>query len=316
MARSRSRIRFARLNARVGLAFVGIVIALVVASLRFFGSDFRFGQTENRETILETPHQPSPNQAGEQRTVTSDAVPDGQHPLDPVLELAKRELEAFSQQVVDYTAVMRKRERIGGKLGEENQMFLKIINRRSLPNNEKIPLHAYLRFESPSSVRGREVLWVEGKNDGNLIAHEAGLLNLMSVQLEPTGALAMIGNKYPITGIGMGNLFSKLIEKGERDRRLGDCEVTIREHERLDDLDVAIIEVKHPQKQAAFDFHLARIYLDLQRHLAVRYEAYLWPGKPGDEPPLEEQYIYDDVKLNVGLSEADFDPKNQGYQFP
>ncbi len=58
------------------------------------------------------------------------------------------------------------------------------------------------------------MIWVEGKNGGKLIAHEAGLLGLMSVQLDPHGTLALTGNKYPITGIGIGNLLSKLIEKG------------------------------------------------------------------------------------------------------
>jgi hypothetical protein len=233
-----------------------------------------------------------------------------------VIELAKREFEAFSQNVVDYTAIMLKRERIGGKLGEENRIAIKIINPRVSDTETKIPLHVYLRFESPSNIRGREVIWVDGKNDNNMIAHEAGLFNLMSVTLPPDGSLAMMGNKYPITGIGMGNLFKKLIEKGERDRRLGDCEVTIRENQPFEDQSVVLIEVKHPTKQADFDFHLARIYLDTQRHLPLRYESYLWPNEPNGEPPLEEQYTYQDIQVNVGLSEADFDPKNPDYQFP
>jgi Protein of unknown function (DUF1571) len=240
----------------------------------------------------------------------------GPHPLDPVIELAKREFEAFSQNVVDYTAVMLKRERIGGKLGEESQLAVKIINPHVTQTKARIPLHVYLRFESPNSVKGREVIWVDGKNDGNLIAHEAGMFNLMSVTLPPDGTLAMIGNKYPITGIGMGNLYKKLIEKGERDRRLGDCDVTIREMEPFDDRNVVLIEVKHPKKQADFDFHIARIYLDTDRHLPLRYESYLWPSEPNNEPPLEEQYTYQDIQLNVGLSESDFDPKNPDYQFP
>lgn len=238
------------------------------------------------------------------------------HPLDSVLKLARTEFEAFSESVVDYTAVMLKRERIGGKLGEENRIAIKIINRRIDANMGQIPLHVYLHFESPKNVRGREVIWVEGKNEGKLTAHEAGLFNLMSVTLPPEGNLAMMGNKYPITGIGMGNLYKKLIEKGERDRRSGNCEVTIRENERFDNSNVVLIEVKHPKKQADYDFHIARIYLDTQRHLPLRYESYLWPDMPNDDPPLEEQYTYQEIQLNVGLSESDFDPKNPAYQFP
>ncbi len=65
-----------------------------------------------------------------------------------------------------------------------------------------------------------------------------------------------------------------------------------------------------------FDFHIARIYLDTNLRIPVRYEAFLWPIKPNEEPPLEEQYSYSDVKLNVGLQDDDFDPENKAYQFP
>ena len=35
-----------------------------------------------------------------------------------------------------------------------------------------------------------------------------------------------------------------------------------------------------------------------------------WPETPGGEPPLEEEYTYLDVELNVGLKDSDFDPDN------
>ncbi len=299
---------------RVGLA-LALVILLTVVWLRFRGAGFPFNSANVPNASTNT-HVDLKSQSATSLSTEIASEPLGPHPLDPVLKLARSELDAFSQNVVDYTAMMLKRERIGGKLGEENRMMVKIINRRLVDNKLETPLHAYLRFESPKSIRGREVIWVEGKNDGNLIAHESGLFNLMSVTLPPDGSLAMMGNKYPITGIGMGNLYVKLIEKGERDRRLGDCEVTIREKEHFDDRPIVLIEVKHPQKRPDFDFHIARIYLDTDRHLPLRYESYLWPNKPSDEAPLEEQYTYQDIQLNVGLTEADFDPKNPAYQFP
>ncbi len=289
------------MNFRVGFVLVGVLL-LIAAWLRF-------GMVSHQDGHIHS-------SSGSRSSNDEKPEPVGPHPLDPVIELAKREFEAFENDVFDYTAVMLKRERIGGKLGEENRIALKVINPRLSENQEDVPLHVYLRFEAPSNVRGREVIWVDGKNDGNLIAHEAGMFNLMSVTLPPDGSLAMMGNKYPITGIGLGNLYWKLIEKGERDRRSGDCEVTIRENELFDDRNVVLIEVKHSTKQMDFDFHIARIYLDTQRHLPLRYESYLWPIQPNDEPPLEEQYTYQDIQVNVGLSEADFDPKNSTYEFP
>ena len=51
-------------------------------------------------------------------------------------------------------------------------------------------------------------------------------------------------------------------------------------------------------------------------NLPIRYAAYSWPVAGDDEPVLEEEYTYMNLKLNVGLSERDFDPDNDDYQFP
>jgi hypothetical protein len=48
----------------------------------------------------------------------------------------------------------------------------------------------------------------------------------------------------------------------------------------------------------------------------IRYAAWTWPEKAGEEPPLLEEYTYVDMKLNVGLTDKDFDPDNSAYNFP
>jgi len=178
------------------------------------------------------------------------------------------------------------------------------------------PLSAYLKFLEPKSVRGREVIWTEGVNDNKLTGHEGGLLNLMRVELEPTGMLAMVANKYPITEIGLARLVEKLIEKGERDRKIGTCEVQIVEDQHVGDRACRLIQVTHPQKDPRFDFHIAQIFIDVERMIPLRYAAFLWPAEPGGEPLLEEEYTYLNLKLNVGLTDTDFDPDNPAYNYP
>jgi hypothetical protein len=56
-----------------------------------------------------------------------------------------------------------------------------------------------------------------------------------------------------------------------------------------------------------YDFHVARVFIDDQLQVPVRYAAYTWPKTPGGQPELDEAYTYLDLKLNVGLSENDFD---------
>lgn len=238
------------------------------------------------------------------------------HPLDPVLDLARQALSQMHNEVDDYTGRLIKRERIKGVLGGEVQMEFKIRTRREADGKITRPLSAYLKFIEPKSSRGREVIWTEGANGNKLTGHEGGYMNLVRVQLDPTGMLAMMDNKYPITEIGLTRLVEKLIEKGERDRLVGPCEVHIVEDQRVGDHNCRLIQVTHPQPDPRYDFHIAQIFIDTERMIPLRYAAFLWPKDAGGEPLLEEEYTYLDVKLNVGLTDKDFDPNNPAYNYP
>jgi len=234
------------------------------------------------------------------------------HPLDPLLAYARELKQHIEEQVVDYTAVMIKRERIGGSLGEETRMELKVRNRQL---ESGTPLSAYLKFLEPRATRGREVIWVENANGNRLISHEAGLLGFKRFDLEPNSVLAMLGNKYPITEIGILRLVEKLIEKGTRDRELGDCLVEVLDGQHIGDRECRLFQITHPEKKAGFDFHVAQIFVDVERKIPLRYAAFMWPLNNA-EPLLEEEYTYIDLKLNVNLSDLDFSPDNPAYNFP
>ncbi len=243
-----------------------------------------------------------------------DEMADSSHPLDPLLQVA-RDLQAHMEaDIQDYTAILVKRERVQGRLGPETRMFLKVRNPQQVGEQE-LPLAAYLRFIEPKSTRGREVIWVEGQNENRLISHESGFLNIKRFELAPDSMLAMMGNKYPITEIGLLRLVEKLVEKGERDRLVGSCEVVTLDGQMVGDRECRMYQIKHPEKSEEFDFHIAQIFVDTDRNIPLRYAAFMWP-EPGQDPPLEEEYTYLDVRLNAGLSAADFDPENPDYNFP
>ena len=47
----------------------------------------------------------------------------------------------------------------------------------------------------------------------------------------------------------------------------------------------------------------------------MRYVAYHWPAAEKAAPPVMEEYTYVNVKVNVGLTDKDFDPENPEYKF-
>lgn len=238
------------------------------------------------------------------------------HPLDPVLAMAKDRLERLRREVRDYTATLIKRERINGKLTEQEFLFVKIRHPQVRDGRTVVPFSVYLRYLRPPSVAGREAIWVEGRNGNKLIAHDAGLRNVLRYRLDPDGYLATMGNRYSIKDTGFLNLLEKLIEKGEQDRNHGECEVKTFERAKIDGRPCKVIQVTHPQRRDYFDYYRAQIFVDLELDIPIRYAAWSWPPAEGQPPVLEEEYTYRDVRLNVGLTDRDFDPDNPEYDFP
>lgn len=242
----------------------------------------------------------------------------GEHPLDPALKMARESLALVRRNIKDYTCRIIKRERIKGELGPIEHMDAKIRNRVVQDGKVVVPLSVYLKFVSPKNVEGREVIWVEGKNNNKLKAHEGGVSGrfLPSVWLDPDGALAMRGQLHPIYDIGIENLVLKLIERGEREKQYGECEVEFRPGAKINGRKCTLLMVSHPVQRPHFEFHLAQIFIDDELKVPIRYAAYFWPSTAGEpELPVLEEYTYLNIKLNQNLTDADFDPENPNYNF-
>jgi len=242
----------------------------------------------------------------------------GQHPLDPALQHAADSLKRVQNDIKDYECVIVKRERIHGVLNEYEYMYAKIRNHKD--GDVVTPLSVYLAFQKPANVAGREVIWVEGANNGKLCAHEGGLLGrLPAVWLDPKGAMAMRGNLYPITDIGIENLLAKLIERGTREKKADpagkETIVTTVEGAKLDKRPCTLLSIEHTVERPAYEFQLAQIFIDQEYNLPVRYVAYGWPQAGQKGEPILEEYNYSRIKLNVGLNDADFHPGNPAYRF-
>ncbi len=278
--------------------------------------------------VAQSPQQPR-DQLSEPvyRVSKADVDPNAtarQHPLDPALALARDGLGNIRANVRDYKCVMVKRERIGDTLHDYEYMFAKIRNEQTSNGQVVVPFSAYLYFLKPEEMKGREVIFVRGQNDDKMIAHErrdSFKGKFGSVWLRPDGSMAMQGNRYPITEIGLETLVVRLIEKGTRDKQNGaveECLVEFRKGAKINGRQCTMLEVKHPQPRDYYDFYVARIFIDDELNVPLRYAAYTWPVQPGAEPgndELIEEYTYLKLELNVGLTDKDFDPANTEYKF-
>ena len=249
--------------------------------------------------------------AAQERVATKPMAVANPHPLDPVLKIAQEGLDRVRTEVKDYSAVLIRRERIKGKLGEYIYMDVKIRNRVVTDGKTEVPFAVILNFLKPASLKGREVVWVEGKNNGKMWVQESPLLGLKipPVWLLPTGSLAMAENKYPITDIGLENLLVKLMDKGTIDRnrnRPEDCEVKILKGAKIEDRACTMITLRHIVQKPEYEFERAEIFMDDELKVPIRYAAFLFPETKGGETPLDEEYTYTKLNLNIGLTDKDF----------
>lgn len=257
------------------------------------------------------------------RTTLRLPVPDLNHegPNDPLpsrlLPLVQRAVDEYRfvrENVRDYTCVMVRRERVEGRLGPHEFIQAKVRHRQVQGGEVVVPFSVYLRFLRPASVADREVLYVEGQNDGNLLARRGGKrFAFVTAAVDPLSEVAMQGNRYPVTEFGIENLLARLIETAQ-DKANRNVQVQFLEDARINDRPAFGVIVTQPKQTDEATFFQARVFSDREFKVPVHYEAYAWPREPGGDPLLLEQYTYTQLQFNVGLTDFDFDADNPAYQ--
>lgn len=228
------------------------------------------------------------------------------HPLEPAVELARRAAGRL-QEVRDYTCVLVKRERIDGELTPNESLFLKIRHE---------PFSVYIHCLGPTKPKGQEAIYVAGRNNNQVLAHSTGLKKLAgTLTLEPTSARMMEGNLYPLTNIGILNMTNRLLTRETDEMAFGECTVNYYQGAKVDGRPCTCVEIVHPVPRKNFKFHRTRVFYDNEWQFPVRTENCGWPARVGDLPPVMEEYTYQQVRLNPGLTDLDFDTRNPSYGY-
>lgn len=226
-----------------------------------------------------------------------------EHPLTPALVHARASLTK-TEEMTGYEAQFSKREVVGRS----------VINQQIRIKVRHEPFSVYMYFENPHE--GREVIFVEGRNSNNLLAHETGLAGLIgTIELSPTGSQAMSENRYPITKAGIGNMVKAVIEQWEAETKFGETEVKYYKDAKVGEYTCRVIESLHPQPRKQFPFHRTRIWIDDASGLPVKVQQAGFPATAGAEPPILEEYTFSKVKADVRLTDRDFDTRNPSYRF-
>ncbi len=210
-----------------------------------------------------------------------------------------KEAQAVLAQTDSYTAIFHRRERINGKLREEETAFFKF----------KKPFKLYMKWGKEPS-KGLEVLYIEGWNNNRVKVHGDGIIGITTLNLDPKSPLAMKDNRHPVTDSGLENLMNFINENVQRGIKTSEVIFKTPCEEIIYGRKTVKIEGIFPKdKTKGYYCHRAIINFDLEQKVPIKVQIFDFGNN------LIESYGYEDLRLNAGLTEADFDPKNPTYRF-
>lgn len=220
---------------------------------------------------------------------------------------------AFLQKTPDYTAQFVKQELVGGELTDEQEIEMKVRHE---------PFSVYLKWMT--GERGREVLYVSGSNDGEMLVRSGGWKSkLGTLSLEPDGTLAMREARHPITRAGMLELALLIQEYHVQDLAAANIQVCEQlADQEFDGRACACFFIEYKDAASSPNYRKSITLIDKEWSVPVYIKNYTWPapdmanvtGDALDEATLIEFYSYSDVRFRQQLANGDFDRNNEEYR--
>jgi hypothetical protein len=222
-----------------------------------------------------------------------------EHPLDAPLALVLEGKRKFAE-VKDYTCMLQSRERVRGRLLDENVMMVKMRTE---------PFSIYMRWLAPNDCKDQEVCFVLGRNSNKMHVRSRTLGKGKFagwMWIDPNDARVMEYSRHTIYEAGLGNLIEQTIKHWNMEKQLGKTEVKTAEYT-CNNRRAIRIETTRTERSQQFYCYRSVLYVDAETKMPLRTENYDWPRAGGPaEGELLEMFSYFDLRLNVGLTEQDF----------
>lgn len=206
------------------------------------------------------------------------------------LESVQKRLEGLN----DYAATFMIRERIDGELTDKQEVALHVRHK---------PFSVRMKWTG----EGREVVFIKGRNDDQLIVKPGGLASLIgTLELDPEGDTAMAKSRYPITEAGMLALVEKLLEYQKPMLKDSTGVKCVRSIERCEGHDCDCFVITYRDANVCDGYAKTRLHVDRKSGLLVSIENDRFESSTNSKSTLVEHYVFKDVKPDVGFTDEDF----------
>jgi hypothetical protein len=267
----------------------------------------------------------------------------------PSLALAQSDPESMVRnmrpswkKVNDITGEVLKREQYDGKISAEERIQIKLAK----------PFKVYLKYLT-KPYKGREALYLGKDWNGGEIKATNGSFPNVTVNLAPFGSMALKGQHHPITHIGFDYAIKNTIAQLDLAKKNSELTINAIGSDSIDGRSCSKIEMlfnakagqevtptkddtwftlankyssdfyvlkhnnakKKPNDTSAKiwvpTYYASKIEVCLDDATGLPISSKSWDHKGN----LYEEYIYHKFKVNVGLTDLDFDPENSSYNF-
>lgn len=233
--------------------------------------------------------------------VLATLAADGPQRIEPAkaLKIAEEVHAHIENDITDYTGILIKRELIERRSKQE---FIQFKFR------QKPTVAIYLKYLRPTSLVGREALY---KGGNTFLVRRGGNFNSnMILELRINSPLALATSNYTIKEMGLKVIAERLIKQLKNEMNLPDTEILIYRNAKFEKRPITHYQLIHRKKVEGATCSMAEISIDNELNIPVYYRAIVgW-----EKPIVYEEYGFRNVKLNVGLTDKDFDENNEDYQ--
>ncbi|MBN2223845.1 MAG: DUF1571 domain-containing protein [Deltaproteobacteria bacterium] len=195
----------------------------------------------------------------------------------------------------DYTLNLTSQERVGGTLLPEATMFVKF----------KRPFSVYIKTLT-GKQKDREIIYVKGKNNDKMIVSNVSIFGGLTARIPPDSIWAKKESRHTISEAGLPNTMGRMVSILEKEDKAAACRPTVTYLGEGYRSSKKVISVRIENSSYA---PKTEITLDVATLFPVSITSYDADGS------LLESYNYRDIKTNVGLTDADFDPASPAYHF-
>ncbi len=212
-----------------------------------------------------------------------------------------------------YTARFEKLEAVDGTLLDPQTIHIKCRHE---------PFSVYLSWEKGDV--GREVLYIDGENNGKLLAHDGGWkARLPAISLHPECSLAMRDARYPVTAAGILGLVNIMLETHRHDlntTNYSSCEQT--SETTSYGRPGVLFTTRYLSPALSPKYRKSVTVFDEEWMIPVVTKHYEWPSQgwrgseqEADEATLIESYQFDEIALDYQPQALDFSRENPEYNF-